>query len=54
VKLHELSVQIRFMIKPVKHLLEKAAIDWDDFVEECTVSTDSEIQDLLQRVNNAI
>jgi hypothetical protein len=54
VKLHELSVQSRFVVKPVRYLLEKAAIDWDDFVEECTVSSDAEIKDLLQRVNNAI
>ena len=53
VKLQELSDQTRFM-RPFRRLLEKAAIEWDDFAEECTVGSDTETKDLLHQINNAI
>jgi hypothetical protein len=53
VKLYELSHQIRFLI-PFSRLLENAAIDWDDFTEDCVIVSDIEIKNLLTRVNNAL
>ncbi len=53
VKLFQLSRHIRFM-KPFRRALENVAIDWDDFTEDCVIVSDSEIKDLLTRVNNAI
>jgi len=53
VTLSEYSHQTRF-IRIFNRFLEKATIEWDDFVEECTVSSDPEIRELLHRVDNAI
>lgn len=53
VTLYKLSQKTSF-IRLFNRSLEKATIDWDDFAEECTVSSDPEIKELLHRVNNAI
>jgi len=35
---------------PFRHPLENAATAWDDFVEDCSVASDSEINELLGQI----
>lgn len=42
-----------FMLFPLRKSLEKAAIDWDDFVEDFVVASDTELHDLLDQLTHA-
>ena len=35
---------------PFRHSLENAATAWDDFVEDCSVASDSELNELLGQI----
>jgi hypothetical protein len=39
-----------FVLLPFRRAIEKAAIDWDDFVEDCVVASDHELHHLLDHL----
>lgn len=38
---------------PFRRYFDKAAFEWDDFVEDCTIATDPEIKKLIGQIANA-
>ncbi|MCP4350927.1 MAG: hypothetical protein GY795_36135 [Desulfobacterales bacterium] len=53
VGLHKTSLNSSLFF-PFRYHLENAAIDWDDFAEDCAVASDPEIRESLIRLANAI
>ncbi len=43
-----------FVLLPFRRAIEKAAIDWDDFVEDCVVASDPELHNLLDQLTSHV
>lgn len=41
------------IIRPFRRHFDKAAFEWDDFVEDCTIATDPEVKKLIGQIANA-
>ena len=48
------SSRSTFVLLPFRRAIEKAAIDWDDFVEDCVVASDPELHHLLAQLTSHV